>query len=420
MKKIALMLCACAALSFGFSSCEENQGPGNGNGNGNGGTNFDEVIEDGFYVAGAATGSEELVVDYMMAAGQNEVDGKARPGMYEKYVALEANKDFSLLLYEAGVETRYSAKLDTFNTNGENDQPTVTLWRGALETGETAPAMQVAESGLYHIVLDLNKANDLANPQIIVAPVQWGTRGINGDWGWKAMTTPEFNRTSMTFVSVENFRVEAGGDFKFAYGGGWKIQLDDAGKVKANTNLGNDAADNGADLMPNNLVPNGKNIAIGRGVWKIELTWKLAAGSINNSYEAKFTLVEALPYADPSTFLAGFSGDGVACGWNDPSGDAVAVYNATESKITDETTKTGTYVYDVANVAMIGGKEFKVRYNGAWLGADSAELTIEGEKFEGTGNFKIPADANYKVRFSVEWDGNASKAKSIKVVFAKL
>ena len=412
MKKFGIFMCSLALVGMMFTSCDQKS-------QGNGDVNLDEVIEDGFYVAGAATGSEKLVVDYMMAVGLNEVDGKKRDGMYEKYVALEANKDFTLLHYVAGEETLYSAELDSFNTAGENEQPNVTLWKGQLETGAGVPAMKVAESGLYHIVLDLNTNGDLQYPQIIVAPVQWGTRGINGDWGFKAMSTPEFNRTSMTFVS-EKVTVEAGCDFKFAYGGGWKIQLDDAGKVKANTNLGNDATEDKLQLMPNDLVPNGKNIALGRGVWVLNLTWKLANGDIKRSYEAKFDLVEALPYADPSTFVVGLSGDGVACGWNDPSGDALAVYNATETKITDETTKTGTYVYDIANVAMTGGMKFKVRYNGAWLGAADKALKIEGETFSGDNDIVIPADANYSIRFEVKWDGDASNYTEIKAIFKKL
>ena len=411
MKKFGIFMCSLALVGMMFTSCDQK-------GQGNGDVNLDEVIEDGFYVAGAATGSEKLVVDYMMAVGLNEVDGKKRDGMYEKYVALEANKDFTLLHYVAGEETLYSAELDTFNTGGENDQPNVTLWKGQLETGAGVTAMKVAESGLYHIVLDLNTSSDLQYPQIIVAPVQWGTRGINGDWGFKAMSTPEFNRTSMTFVS-EQVTVEAGCDFKFAYGGGWKIQLDDAGKVKANTNLGNDATEDKLQLMPNDLVPNGKNIALGRGVWVVNLTWKLANGDIKRSYEAKFDLVETLPYADPSTFVAGFSGSMFESQWSDPAGETLAVFNAGETKIDDETTKSGTYVYDIASIKLAAG-EFKVRYNGGWLGAGNKELKIEGATFEGADNFVVSADATYSVKFVVTWDGDASAAKEIKVIFTAL
>ena len=78
----------------------------------------------------------------------------------------------------------------------------------------------------------------------------------------------------------------------------------------------------------------------------------------------------------------------------------------------------GTYVYDIADVAMIGGKEFKVRYNGGWFGGKNTELSLEGATFEGDDNFKIPADAHYSVKFTVEWNGE--KATAIKAAFTAL
>ena len=227
LKKISLLVAATALVFTTFSSCNPKE---------------DDpvvIVEDGFYVTGDATGTSSLSVNYRMGSGLNEVSKEKRAGMYEKYVALEANKDFTLLLKAGTVETKYSAVLSEFNTNGENDQPTVTLLRGDLVSGTAATAMKVTKSGLYHIVLDLNTVGDLAKPLIIVAPVEWGVRGVNGDWGWKKMKSPTaFNRTTMVWDTI--IATTSASEFKFAYGGGWKIQLDDAGLVKANTNLGTD------------------------------------------------------------------------------------------------------------------------------------------------------------------------------------
>ena len=279
MKKIAMFMSALA-LAFAFTSCEEK--PDNGG-------NLDTVTEDGFYVAGPATGATELTADYMMAAGLNEVDGANRSGMYEKYIALEANKDFELVLYANGEQIRYGAALETFDVSEKADNPTkdFVIKRGVLSTGADAPAMKVAESGLYHIVLDLNEANDLAfGAQIVLAPVSWGYRGVNGDWGWTKMTASEFNAQTMTWT-VENVAVTSACAFKFAYDGGWKLDLDDAGKVKANTNLGIDAEAAGP-LADNALVPNGKDISLERGnSYKFTLTWTLKGGAIKNGYTAK-------------------------------------------------------------------------------------------------------------------------------------
>lgn len=279
MKRIAMFMSALA-LAFAFTSCDKS---------GKGDTNLDNVTEDGFYVTGAATGSTELTADYMMAAGLNEVDGQSRGGMFEKYIALEANKDFELVLYANGEQIRYGAALETFDVAEKQDNPAeeFVIKRGVLSTGADAPAMKVTESGLYHIVLDLNEANDLTfGAQIVLAPVTWGYRGVNGDWGWTKMTGSEFNANTMTWT-VENVAVTSACSFKFAYDGGWKLDLDDAGKVKANTNLGIDAEAEGA-LADNALVPNGKNITLERGnSYKFTLTWTLKGGAIKNGYTAK-------------------------------------------------------------------------------------------------------------------------------------
>lgn len=304
MKKIAMFMSALA-LAFAFTSCEEK--PDNGG-------NLDNVTEDGFYVAGPATGATELTADYMMAAGLNEANAEVpnRSGMYEKYIALEANKDFELVLYANGEQIRYGAKLETFDVSEKADNPRdVVVKRGVLATGADAPAMQVSKSGLYHIVLDLNEANDLAfGAQIVLAPVTWGVRGAMNGWGFTAMTEPTFNSTTMTWV-LENCAVSSAGAFKFAYGAGWKLDLDDAGKVKANTNLGIEA-DAAGELGNNALVPNGKDINIGRGIYKITLTWTLKGGAIKNGYTATVEKTGNLEAADYSACQMELVGSGVA------------------------------------------------------------------------------------------------------------
>lgn len=397
LKKISLLVAATALVFTTFSSCNPKE---------------DDpvvIVEDGFYVTGDATGTSSLSVNYRMSSGLNEVSKEKRAGMYEKYVALEANKDFTLLLKEGTVETKYSAALTEFNTEGENDQPTVTLLRGDLVSGTAATAMKVTKSGLYHIVLDLNTVGDLAKPLIIVAPVEWGVRGVNGDWGWKKMKSPTaFNRTTMVWDTI--IATTSASEFKFAYGGGWKIQLDDAGLVKANTNLGTDMVPNGANLN----MPKGTDI-------KVTLTWNLATGEISKSYAMAITgniIIE-----DPKTFVVGFSGSAFGTNtnppaeWGDPAGVTLAVYDATASTITNTTTKAGTYVYNIANLKMAATKEFKVRYNGAWIGVGGI-TTIVGETFGGTDNYIVNADATYSnVKFEVTWDG--AKATAIKITFTK-
>ena len=392
MKKVIMIMAAVAAVAM--VSCQK---PNN--------TNLDNVVLDGFYVVGDATGSANIQAAYMMSAGVNEVDKKAREGMYEKYVALAANKEFTLAFYESGKVTKYGAVLSEVNTNGENDQPTVTIYKGKLLEGDAAKAMKVTKDGLYHIVLDLNKANDLSAAQIILAPVSWGVRGINGDWSWKEMTASAFDMKKMTWtIHFDNINA---GDFKFAYGGGWKIQLDDAGNVKAETNLGED------------MKPGGGNIGVLKadGV-DITLTWNLAAGEIAKSYvyEFKATKVYAIDPKTEAGFTVGFSG--TVNGWGDPADGFAAVLNASESKVTDATSFAGTYVYDLASITLTAEDLLKVRVNGAWIGY--SDVTIEGLKAEEAatdGNIAVKEAGTFSVKISFSWNGGA--ASKIKLVFTK-
>lgn len=367
---------------------------------------IDEVVEDGFYVIGEATAISSLTADGavkgLMAAGTNEVDKTKRPGMYEKYIALEGGKDFELVLREGTSEVRYGAVLELSDTLEGDNVPQIPVYQGVMAENTK---MRVAESGLYHIILDLNTNGDLSNKLIMVVPVEWGVRGAMNGWGYTAMTASAFNKTSMTFEI--DCTVEAAGQFKFAHSNGWKFQLDQAGLVKAENNLGSNAEADGGEYT--SLLPGGKNLPIGRAEWKLKLTWNLAGGALEKSFVYELIKIKDLEVVDPSTFVVGFSGsafDAPAPTWGDPTeGSTLAVYNAEKSSITDATTKAGTYVYEISNLKFNAAGEFKVRVNGAWIGVGGA--TIVGATFTGTDNFIVGQEAVYDVEFSVAWDGAA-------------
>ena len=161
------------------------------------------------------------------------------------------------------------------------------LKRGSLVTGADAPAMKVEKTGLYHIVLDLNEGNDLPfGAQIVIAPVTWGVRGGMNGWGFTAFPEPaKYSNDGITWV-LEDQSLAKGGTFKFGYNHAWKIQLDDAGKVKAHANLGEGAVNGATDIA----VEKG-------GLYKITLTYKLASGDISASfkYNVECTQESSLP-----------------------------------------------------------------------------------------------------------------------------
>lgn len=275
------LMSALALVSF--AACEPNSSNGDNDGDD---SKFAGIVEDGFYVAGPATGLDGIQSVGMMTAGTNEADKTNRNGMYEKYVVLEADKEFDLSLYEAGNVTRYSATLESYNPGdaGYAEEPVLDFFRGELKTGADAPAMTVSETGLYHIVLDLNKAGDLAYPQIIVVPTAWGVRGDLNGWGYTPMTmTSEFTADTITWEITEQ-KLMAGGKFKFAYAHGWKIRLDDAGLVKAETNLGTDCVSGGADI-----------VAEEGGLYTITLSYTMANGAHDASYDMTMTRTGDLP-----------------------------------------------------------------------------------------------------------------------------
>lgn len=364
-----------------FASCTKDKGPQK------------DIIEDGYYITGAATGVEGLKANQMMSVANNEADGnKKANGVFEKYIVLDANKEFAITHFSAGNEAIKGADLQKKNVAGKDDQINKDFFQGKIADGKT---MKVAKEGLYHIILDTKGA------QILVLPVEWGVRGVNSNWGWTAMTPSAVNHETMSWTIEYKDGINAG-DFKFAYGDGWKINLDEAGKVKVNTNLGKDMEPGAGNI----LLPPYKS-------GKIVLTWKLASGTTAKAYSMKIEGEKTV--LDPATLVVGFSGDGVPNGWGDPAGAAKATYNAAESKITDKDNMIGTLVYDIKGCAFTAGKDFKVRFNGGWFGGNQVKVT--GMKVSGDDNMKIGEGGTYNAKITIDW--NLGLAKGVKVAFSK-
>ena len=387
MKKISMFMSALALLAF--ASCEEKNGLGD-----------EEFIEDGFYVVGEATGSDNIQSDYMMAAGFNEVTKSKRDGMYEKYVALEKGKTFSLAIYEAGETTLYGAELGDMNLEGLDNNPPMVIKRGSLQEGENAPKMTVAESGLYHIVLDLNKAKDLNTALIIVAPAKWGIRGKMNGWGYTEMTAPAFNAKKMTWT-IKNVTNEIPDGYKFTYAHGWKVNMDDMGNVKAEIGLGNNADSDNLPLMENDLVQYGKNIQVKRGIWDIELTWNLKGGNLGKNFTAKMTKVGEVPFNDNvPEYKLGLIGAIAGTNWD------------TDLLFTYVSESNGTYKFEIAEQAIEADAQFKVRSAGTWdkhnLGYSNIKITGDADNFEDKGgNIGCKSAATYKITLTFnpsEWE----------------
>ena len=393
MKKIALFMSAMALMVF--ASCDKNDGP-----------NLDDVVEDGFFVAGPATGSEELQAKFMMTAGFNEVTKAPRDGMYEKYIVLEAGKEFYLTLNEAGESLRYSADLQNIDLGDEEhktngvyaDNPRIVIRKGRLVEGPEAPAMTVEKTGLYYILLDLNKEGDLEFEQIVVCPCEFMLKGGIGD---KAMElTVDGDKYIYTYTGSGH---QDPTNFKFACCNGWKITLDVDGNVKSETSLGVGLKPNGGDIP---LNP-GDDI-------KIILTFQAASGAHSNSFS--YQLVNVVENYGPADFTVGLSGvlHSSVAEWATPSGVTKGVYNETESNA-----NTGTYVYEVTGCPIKKGAEFKMRRDGDWIGAGASYLKVEGVEVSGSDNLKFEGEGGlYNIKITIVWDGTATQ--SYTAVFTKV
>ena len=372
MKRIFSVLAIAAVALIAFS-CKDDKKPID---------DIDNIVEDGVYVMLG----DKIEAAYAMAAGINEADNQsAREGMYEKYIILDANQEFTLA-YKAGDRIlKYGAQLAEFTPTDFSgiygDNPATPVLKGALVEGDNAPKMKAAKKALYHIVLDLNLDSKLDNAQILVAEAQYGVRGGMNSWGFTPLEVGELSNAGTTYT-LTGQSLGNNGDFKFAYNGAWKITLDAEGAVKANTNLG------WAKDSQTELAPGGANIvcADGAGKYKVTLTFKLAGGPVNNSFS--YTLEQESKDDFPEAVYM----IGAAWGSWDWANDGVVTLQHISA---GGDPKDGAFVVTRYFKADDG---FKFSTEKDWgkafnkMGVDPETVTYDGD-----GNIHVPADGLYTI-----------------------
>ncbi len=372
MKKLSFMMMA-AALVFGFTSCDKDKDK-----------NLDNIVENGFYVAVG----DQLDVKNQFAAGLNEVGQTQRAGMYEKYIVLEADKEFQFIKKEGDSKISYGATLTYGDDLIVTDNQNIKGYKGSL--AENTP-MKVNETALYHIVLDFNEDGSLTNvggAQVILVPVEWGIRGAMNGWGFTAADDVK-EEAGVTTYTWSEVTVETAGAFKFAHNDCWKINLDDAELVKANTNLGEGAIVGGAD------------IPVERAKYKITLTYTLAQGDIANSYKYNVEKTGELEVLDPSTFVYSFIGT-VNGNW-DTDTDFAFVSNTGNH-----------YVFEAKGLNLAAG-EFKIRFGHDWAkNFGFGQLAINGvEVSDNGGNIVLAAPFTGSAKLEYDWNGSAEENISL-------
>ena len=190
-------------------------------------------------------------------------------------------------------EVNYGYDENDPNCKNYADNPNMMIQQGLLVVGEDAPAMQVKETGLYHIVLDNNANGDLPDgAQIIVQKADWGVRGGMNGWGFTKGEVK--NDNGVITYTWKDQEMSAKGEFKFASCHGWKINLDADGIVKAEVSLGLDDEGKLNNNANNNIVAGEK-----AGLYTIVLTYNCKAGALADSfsYTVELTQESSLPTA---------------------------------------------------------------------------------------------------------------------------
>lgn len=387
MKRVKLFSMMLLVAAVAFTSCKDDESddptPGGG------------LVEDGMYIAGEATPWAEPTANALMVAGINEGDaGAAREGMYEKYVTLEANKEFQIIEVAGSTQTVYGpGEMKDTSLVGVTEHPQVTITYG---TFANSGAFTVTNSGMYQVVLDKQLG------KVFIVPVNyWGVLGGASDYGWADdathMTPGNFDKNTMTF-SLSNVILRNGGTFKFRHGGGWKVGMEafDAALdlVRFNTNFGG-ALDA--------LVPGGADITLEQadgldGSYTISMTWSAdASGYGFTASLTDFSEVEPLPdYVD--LFLVGSA---TAYGWDNPGDNAEAIMHQCANS------QDGLY-WKI--LYLIGGEGFKVsaaNWGDPNLGFDQVtEFDAEGVTVSSAdGNMSVAESGMYVIAADLRTEG---------------
>lgn len=404
--KWALLLSAFAliAIALGFTACSDDE---------------DEpeppvIVLDGFYVKGAGTAYADFNENAMMKVTRNEVTQEDRASLLELYIPVKAGADgFQIVQVAGSVYTTWGPGSDWGDiTQGTTDEPKVTFQRGSVAV--TTTKFTVPADGMYHVVIDteLGKA--------VVVPVHWGVIGGATPDGWGTstqFTESAFNLTSMSWT-ITDMELR-GGEWKFRYSQGWKVELDtvlDVGSgkigVKVNTNFG-EAVDG--------LVPGGANIVNDDpGIYNMTLAYTLG-----NGYTATITKTGSLPLTDWTGVVCDAVGTGVSV--DNPSAIPDPSSWAWGNKLLADNggipTKTGdVYTWTWTGIILEANEGFKVRTEngvappsgGANFDAGFSALNVaasSGNIADNGGNLSATVKGPYNITLKI--DAANSDAKEI-------
>lgn len=276
------------------------------------------LVEDGVYVAGPATGFDELQLESMMRPGREEGAEFAtlpRQGMFETFLHLSAG-NFHIKEVAGATHTAYGwgaegAKVMAFD--GEGDDIIGDVIYGTYQADGNEFTVQT--SGFYHIVFDKQTG------KVFYTKIDfWGAIGDATDSGWAndyRMDPVSVSQNEASWQATGVTMRERGG-IKFRYNQGWKIADEEVFDfiIFANIGVGDDEDEfiMGGDVFPH---PGDE------GEYTITLNWDLSDGW---SFEYEKTGdVEPLPEFPEELYMIG---DGVGgWGWDEVDLPMVPVHS---------------------------------------------------------------------------------------------
>jgi len=212
-----------AVSSFTFTSCKTDDP-----------VVEEEIVLDGFYISGEASAYATVTKAGQMKATTVESDNNsARVGLNEMYIALEANKTFTITEVAGATKTVYGpgTGFSTVEQVAGGDEMGASIQKGQYGTGGT---FKVTTSGLYHVVVDKQSTT------VVIMPVsKWAIIGGATPLGWSdndLAMVGAFNKDSIVY-EVKDLTLLAG-DFKFRHSGAWKQTIVAEPVIKVNTNFG--------------------------------------------------------------------------------------------------------------------------------------------------------------------------------------
>ncbi len=335
------------------------------------------LVEDGFYIMGSATNYADFSNDATFAITRNEVTQENRNELMEIFIPIKGGSGgFSIVEVAGSAQTTYGPSADFANVDGgTNEQPNGTFQRGGFS--ESTTTFTVPSDGLYHVIIDTEVK------KVVVMPVEyWGVIGGATPGGWGSDTqlaSSGFNFDRMDF-SASDIAMTLG-DFKFRYGGGWKIEVDTGyvgdtfTGIKVNSNVGGSVAE---------LIPGGDNISnTESGYYTATMTWIAGEG-----LSATVTRTGDLPSVDWTGIELGLIGDGLTV-------NGAAHDWATTIYLNAPTAAGAVYTYRFNGVTVnTAGGGFKIREGQTWddtiLGFN--EVTMDGD---GAADFDTNGDGNF-------------------------